>query len=339
MATIKASNRERVLQAYDSAISINRNLFIKGDASATSEYIFNNQKTDANNIVNDYYENNRRIISVQKKTKVGMNGLMVEVAKLMTTHPDDDFIVDFENVRIITGMSNAGWEKEMKEKSPECFKDKIFHHNQLKKAELNNLVNALIIIDEIDSGDKEGQKLHNALKDAGILNINHIIKNNNRIMVVSATYFKELYHLYRWGDLHNTYKMTVPNNYIGHYDFLEKGIIKEFYPIDKKSIKKWINEDIFNNYGKDDYRVHIIRVTNETIGIIQDECIMNENSEHIIFRNHTSEDRISPEEIKELFEEPLKKHHILAVKGFLRRANLIPNKYKLNNLFQYSLYI
>jgi hypothetical protein len=62
---------------------------------------------------------------------VGADGLMIENAKLLTTHIDDKFVVNPSNVMIITGMSNAGWEKDMIDKAPNCFKYKIFHHGKL----------------------------------------------------------------------------------------------------------------------------------------------------------------------------------------------------------------
>ena len=137
-ADIISARRENVLQSYKSAIALNHLLFCEGDDTATAEYIFPNQMVDANNIVNIFYDNNKRcrIVSIQKKTKVGADGLMIEIAKLLTTHIDDDFVVNPKNVRILTGMSNAGWEKDMKDKAPSCFKDKIFHHGQLKNAGL-----------------------------------------------------------------------------------------------------------------------------------------------------------------------------------------------------------
>jgi hypothetical protein len=164
-----SARREDVLQSYNSARATNRRLFLENDDKATAEYIFPNQMEDANNIVDKFYKNNRRVISIQKKTKVGADGLMIEIAKLLTTHNDDDFVVNPTNVRIITGMSNAGWEKDMIDKAPTCFKDKIFHHGKLSRAELVDIRNGLCIIDEIDAGDKECQVLHNTLKEAGVL--------------------------------------------------------------------------------------------------------------------------------------------------------------------------
>lgn len=329
-----SATRDAVLQSYNSACATNYRQFLKGDDKATAEYIFPNQIEDANNIVGKFYINKRHVISIQKKTKVGADGLMIEIAKLLTTHPDDDFVVNLDNVRIITGMSNAGWEKDMIDKAPTCFKDKIFHHGKLSKADLMGINNGLIIIDEIDTGDKEYQVLHNTLKEAGVLNVKHMKEHNNRFVFISATMIKELYDLYRWGDLHELYKMTIPASYIGHKDFLEMDIIQEFYPLNTPdTAEKWVQEDILDNY-KDDYRVHLVRVTPKTVDIVQNACIRK----GVIFRNHTSTDRLSDDEIKELFKEPLKEHIVLGIKGFFRRANLIPNSWKLRIGATHELY-
>lgn len=324
---IISARREDVLQSYKSAIATNNRLFKEGDDTATSEYIYPNQMEDAFNIVNMFYQKKCRVISIQKKTKVGADGLMIEIAKLLTTHIDDEFVVNPNNVRILTGMSNAGWEKDMIYKAPGCFKDKIFHHGKLKqsKKDLQNISNSLIIIDEIDTGDKEKQVLHTLLKDSGILDVNHMEEHNNLFVFISATMIKELYDLYCWGKLHELYKMTIPTSYIGHKDFLEKKIIKEFYSLDKKeNANKWVSEDIINNYG-DDYRVHIVRVNESNVGTVQDACIRK----GVLFKNHTSKDRLSPEEISKFFKEPLEQHIVLGIKGLFRRANLIPNRWKL----------
>ena len=332
-----SARREDVLQAYNSARATNHRLFLEGDDRSTTEYIFPNQIEDANNIVDKFYKNKRRVISIQKKTKVGADGLMIEIAKILTTHNDDEFVVNPANVRILTGMSNAGWEKDMIDKAPNCFKDKIFHHGKLSKSELANIRNALLIIDEIDTGDKEFQVLHNTLKEAGVLDVKHMEEHNNRFVFISATMIKELYDLYKWGHLHELYKMTIPASYIGHKDFLDMGIVKEFYAINTKdSAEKWVQEDIIDYYNvscmckkcnseKNDFRVHILRVNEKNINVVQNACI----SKGVTFRNHTSTDRLSKDEINEFFKEPLTQHIVLGVKGFFRRANLIPNRWKL----------
>ena len=329
-----SARREDVLQSYNSAKARNHRLFLEGDVRATAEYIFPNQITDATNVVYAFYKHNRRVFSIQKKTKVGADGVMIKIATLITTHNDDAFVVNPANVRILTGMSNAGWEKDMIDKAPTCFKDKIFHHGKLSRAELQNIHNGLFIIDEIDTGDKEYQVLHTTLKEAGVLDVKHMEEHNNRFVFISATMIKELYDLYRWGDLHELYKMTIPASYIGHSDFLEMGIIQEFYPLTTiENAEKWVQEDILDNY-KLDYRVHIVRVTAKNVTVVQNACI----SKGITFRNHTSTDRLSEDEQKEFFEEPLTRHIVLGVKGLLRRANLIPNCWKLRIGATHELY-
>lgn len=331
---IIAARRQAVTEAYNSAKAENRLRFLEGDDKATAEYIFPNQIKDAENIVDLFYGHNRRVVSIQKKTKVGADGLMIEIAKLLTTHEDDSFVVNPANVRIITGMSNAGWEKDMIDKAPNCFKGKIFHHGKLSKADLMSLRNGLLIIDEIDTGDKEFQVLHNTLKEAGVLDVEHMKRNNNRFVFISATMIKELYDLYRWGELHALYKMTIPSSYFGHKDFLDKGIVQEFYPLTtSQNAEKWVQEDILDNYGVD-YRVHIVRVNAKNVGIVQNACIRK----GVAFRNHTSTDRLTEEEINEFFKEPLIQHIVLGVKGFFRRANLIPNRWKLRIGSTHELY-
>ena len=329
-----SARREDVLHAYKSARATNHRLFLEGDDKATAEYIFPNQMEDANNIVDKFYKQKRRVISIQKKTKVGADGLMIEIAKLLTTHIDDNFVVNPANVRILTGMSNAVWEKDMIDKAPTCFKDKIFHHGKLSRAELLTIRNGLLIIDEIDTGDKEYQVLHTTLKEAGVLDVKHMEEHNNRFVFISATMIKELYDLYRWGELHEHYTMTIPPSYIGHKDFLDKGIAKEFYPLStKENADKWVQEDIITHYGPE-YRVHLVRVTAKIVDVVHNACIRA----GVGFRNHTSTKRLLPDEIKEFFKEPLTQHIVIGVIGFFRRANLIPNQWKLRIGATHELY-
>jgi hypothetical protein len=334
MAELIAARREKVISDYKAAAATNRCRFLEKNEKATAEYIFDNQIIDANLIVQEFYDHNRRVVSVTKKTKVGADGLMIEIVKLMTTHSDDDFVMNPDNIRIITGMSNKTWEDDMKEKSPECFRKNIYHHGKLTKANLIDLKDSLIIIDEIDTGDKEEQVLHTTLKEAGILDITYMTEHNLRFVLISATMIKELYELYKWGDLHQRYNMTIPTSYIGHIDFLSMNILKEFYSLETNAeAKRWIREDILDNY-KSDYRIHIVRVNAKTRPILEYECVQH----RIPFRNHTSKDRLTPSDEVEFFKTPLTNHIVLGVKGLLRRANLIPNAWKLRIGATHELY-
>jgi hypothetical protein len=222
-------------------------------------------------------------------------------------------------------MSNISWEDDMKDKIPSCFKDNVYHHGKLQKlkTKLRNIKNAIIINDEIDSGDKEDQKLHLILKESGILDMKYLEENNIRFVFVSATMINELRELYKWGNKHYTHYMNIPDSYIGHKQFLELGIIQEYYQINNdETAEKWVQEDILQNYGLD-YRVHIVRTDEKNKDFIFNACIRN----NINFKNHTSGDRISYEELSYIFNN-ISNHLVIAVKGFYRRANLIPNEWK-----------
>ena len=274
------ANRDFVNDSYKTAITKHNNELIKKGKELTA-YTYPNQKQDANTILNIFYNNmypenssSLRVISIIKRTKVGCNGLMIEIAKNISTHSDDNFIIMCENVFFITGMSNKSWEEEFIKDLPSCFSDNVYHHGKLKNFEkkIKELKNALIIIDEIDTGDKEGQCVHKSLEDARLLDIEYMEDNNIRFIFVSATIRNQLKELRKWGDKHKYYTMTIPENYISHGDFLEKKIIKEFYPIKNiESATKWIEEDILDYYNED-YRVHIIRTDLNNIKHIEEAC-------------------------------------------------------------------
>ena len=331
-----SNNRTIVDCDYESAKLNNKELFLQGHEKATKEYTYNNQKADAVTILHKFYKEKIRAISILKKTKMGANGFMIEIARLMSTHIDDDFMLHRKNIFFTTGMSSISWEEDLKNTIPQCFKDNVYHHGKLQKLEdkLKNIKNALIIIDEIDVGDGHGQRLHNTLKNSGLLDIKYVEDNNIRFIFISATMQNPMKELIKWGDKHFICKMTKPEDYIGYEEFLELGIIKQYYPVnDNESAEKWIREDILDNYGSD-YRVHIIRTCEKNKEFIMNACKKN----NIEFTNHTSVERISFEELSNIFNN-VTRHLVIAIKGLWSRADFIPNKWKMKIGAIHELYV
>jgi len=322
------ANREWVLQEYNTSVAKNKRNYLNNDVKASKEYTFPNQKEDGLRITNMFYQNpTLRVVSIVKRTKVGMDGLIVEILKGFCIHNDNDFIITPEQTLLITGMSNLEWEKNMKENIPNCFRDQVFHHGKLKSQTIAKILkdfkNGLIIIDEIDTGDGIKNVLFKTIEY--LCDTNVLYEKNIRIVVVSATMKEQLEQLSRWDDeIHMMYKMTVPNNYISHAKLIEFGVLQQFYPVDSlDSADKWIKTDIIRHFGND-YRIHVIRTNKKNVEIIQIAAIKN----NIRFINHTSDERISDENLKELFDN-LKEHIIIGIKGFWRRANLIYNQWKI----------
>lgn len=324
----KDADREWVLQEYKAAIAKNKRNYLNGDVRTSAEYTYYNQIEDAFRITNMFYTNSElRIVSILKRTKVGMDGLIIELLKDFSTHSDNDFVVSPEKTAIMTGMSNVEWEINMKERIPSCFQGQVFHHGKLKSKDLGkileNFENGIIIIDEIDTGDGPRNQLYKTIKYFCDKKVLH--EKNIRFVVVSATMKQELEQLNRWDDgIHEIYKMTIPPNYISHAKLIELGALQPFYQVNSsETADKWIINDIITHFGTD-YRVNVIRTTNKNAEYIRTAAAKNK----IKFLNHTSDERISNEDLTELFDN-LNEHVIIAIKGFWRRANLIPNKWKI----------
>ena len=94
-------NREIVNNDYNSAVNTNKESFLNGDVNATSEYIYDNQKNDASFVLELFTTKQTRVISIIKKTKVGMDGLMIEIAKIFSTHPDNNFCLDRNKIYLL----------------------------------------------------------------------------------------------------------------------------------------------------------------------------------------------------------------------------------------------
>ena len=114
-------NRDTVKADYESAKNKNLEQYLLNNTKATTEYIYSNQKIDANNIINTFYTTKVKAISIIKRTKVGMDGLMIQLAYNISTHIDDNFMIHRKNIFIITAMSNLAWEDDMKDKITNCF--------------------------------------------------------------------------------------------------------------------------------------------------------------------------------------------------------------------------
>ena len=104
--------------------------------------------------------------------------------------------------------------------------------------------------------------------------------------------------------------MTIPASYIGHKDFLDMKIAKEFYPLTtKENSEKWVQEDILTNYGTD-YRVHLVRVNVKNVDVVQNACIRKGINSEITLQ------LTAYLKTKLFFKEPLTQHIVLGVKGF-----------------------
>ena len=317
--------RNRVAANLESEIADNLFNYQKGNPFASSEYIYPNQESDAENIVN-LFRAGKRVISVQKRTKIGADGLMISVCCKMASC-EDGLIVPIEDIHILTGMSNKLWENSMIDKSPSFLKSQIHHHGKLSKVKINQTGGSLIIIDEIDVGDKKKQKLHKLLDSYNLLDLQFLIDNNIYLVFISATILKEMVCVDKWGDIHQNIILQVPDDYVSIKYMYDEGHVHEYYKlIGIKEAIQWIEEDIIEHFG-DEYRVHLISCDVKSSQNIVNAALFFHNVEAIY---HNNDERIDQDTLNKHFMEKRDKHIIIMVKKLYSRANLIPNAWKIN---------
>lgn len=304
--------RKEVLEAsFALAQAEHRLRYLSGDPMASDQYIFDSQKEFAMAVVREFGA--YQIVSAVKRTKTGMDGVLIYLAYQMALHHTP-------TVRILTGMSNVKWAAEMCAKIPSCFKACVHHHGKLGEANLEGIRDALIMVDEIDTGDKSMQVLERTFQAANLFDLDDLRARNIKLFFVSATMFRELKALEKC-PCHVSLHMPAAPNYLSHRDFLDRGIIQEYYDLSgAEAATKWLREDVLG-YGSD-FRVHICRIRDSDA--MRNACA----ALGVDFRPWTSACPLSDEEMHALFTVKTR-HVVLAIKGFCRRATLLPNPWKL----------
>lgn len=334
-----ANSRRKVEAAHRLAIENNRAAYADNEEAlhhlATSEYIYNNQKEDALFICNDLISNPERVaVMVNKQPKVGANGLMYQILYNATTHSDDEKCYHLDDCFVMTGMSNLNWENDFKAMAPVIFESNIFHHGKLKKMkeqiERKIMANKLLIVDEIDTGDKPEQVLNKILRDLKIDDIEYLQRNNIKLVLISATPQNPMLDIIQgWPeDTYVIHNMKIPESYVSCEYLRDRGYLQNYYGIKcVDEAKRWIYEDIINHFGND-YRIHFIRLREKTKGIIQ-QAIKDENLD-IEFKICSHEKTtMAFDQLGQYFKNPINRHIIIGVKDYYRRANLIPNDWKI----------
>ena len=328
--------REEMQESFDHAMKKMARRVRKGDPYATKQYVWQNQVDDAQAILHMLFTMQLVFISVIKQPKLGCNGLMFELIRLVCTHNNDDTYIPPENVYILTGMSNTEWVDTIKEDCPDIVRDNVYHRpkiggkgkDALSISELKGKKNLLLIIDEVDvatKAQKKKQTIHMALEAAGILDMNYMRENNVRIVAISATICKELRAMKKFGSEYaDSYTMTKPREYFGVEDMQDRGILKQAPPIRSVvQMERFIKTNGIEHFGENDPRVHIVRGTKKTRDFVQGAC----DNLGIKMYDHEHHSKLSHDDLKSIFLT--RKHVVIFLKNMFGRADYIPNEMKV----------
>ena len=290
-------------------------------------YIYENQWQAAREIV-ELFAQGKRAVAVTKEMQMGMSGTMIAIAceavrRLGTS---------YEEIFILTGMSNADYMRTSRLELPETLKGKIFHNGTLRRAIplLSQARNALIMIDEADAANKQNMNLCRTLTAAGVQNFRALEERNIRFLFTSATLLRELFLLYRWGPNHAAiYQLPVTPEYTGVADFHRAGLLQDAVPIrteEPETIDRVLEEIV--SYEEHRNAIHLLRVTYRNAEYVESCCQQN----NITFYLNRAEDKEAEDITTAYYEQGLRDELegqvVIAYIGRLRRGNRIPAHYK-----------
>ena len=126
--------------------------------------IFDNQKTCGKAVRNIF--NNKSIINclVYGITQTGKTGCMTALIQYYILSNS----IPIDNIYIITGLSDAEWKKDTKNRMPDSINSRVFHRANLPRTFLKDIQekkNSLIIMDEIQIACEDNQTIHRTFRE------------------------------------------------------------------------------------------------------------------------------------------------------------------------------
>lgn len=239
--------------------------FASMQASGTSA-IYENQR-NAGEYVVDKFTESRHILNVMviARTQSGKTGVACAIIHKFMESRDTE--IPIENIYIITGISSKEWIDQTRGRMPPLIRDRVFHRPNLTKkfmADLKGKRNVLIITDEIQVAANKEQTLHRVFLSAGFTNIDHMLRNDIKLVEISATPDGTCYDLAGWTDHAAKILMEPGEGYTGSYDFLLQGRVRQSDRLEYESIIGGEIVSPFNSMADDMLRFgspkyHIVR--------------------------------------------------------------------------------
>jgi hypothetical protein len=224
------------------------------------DFIHTEQKKISGKILRNFIQKKKVIITLCTPPQWGKTGVSIYVAYHMCLQGG----VKMENVFFITGMSDTSWVDQTKERVLPCWKDQVYHRNQLWRmtTEIESLKESdedrdiLIIIDECHIANKKDHQMSSLLNEIGITDLEFIKNRNIKILQISATPSNALIDAESWGKEHKKISVGIDTNYVSFRTFKEQ---KRLYPsmnlIEKDNCLKLF--EMMNSFNEPRY--HFIR--------------------------------------------------------------------------------
>lgn len=162
------------------------NLYPVSDASFIKD-IYPSQDQFGAEIANIFLDRSMLSILALALTQSGKTGSMLGVIKHCLSTPS--LSLPLSHIFIITGYSSVQWAEQTRDRFPAEMAGQIFHRNQFDSfvKQVRGKKNVLIIIDEIQIAFGENQTVHNAFRQACIMDKEDLYQKDIKIVQFTAT--------------------------------------------------------------------------------------------------------------------------------------------------------
>ena len=288
-----------------------------------SQLTHSNQREAAMTIV-EKFRTGASAVTLLALPQVGKTGAMLYVAYLMATLINDDEMIHYDKVFVVSGMNDTDWQEQTSSSFPEIMRKNVLtrsmFHKKFKNIEdLKKLENALIIIDECHIAAEHGQQLPSVLNNGELNTPAFLDKKHVKILQVSATPAHTLFNaINKWGDKHATVCLEASSAYVGFKQLLESSrIVDNTYETGVNNMTL-VEDDIKEVYKSPKY--HICRLGPKD----------REGFNSMIKRNgweKKTHDSKSREDTDLLFENAPSVHTFILIKGFWRAGKRLNDKH------------
>lgn len=246
-----------------------------------------------------------------------------------------DMNIDADSVYFITAMSDRSWVEQTRERILPMWRKNVFHRNTLNRFQktLTKKIkkNILIIIDECHMANSINHTLGKVFDSLEVKDPESMIKNNIKILQISATPSNSLIDGDQWGDFHSKITPKVDSGYVSFERMVEEGRIHIPFCLENiDETEEYIEEITRENQPK----YHLIRsvacgaVGSETYVNIQQnfDILCEEKGFEFIEMNMTME----RSEIRKLFENLKKepqKHTFILIKNMLGASKTLDDTF------------
>ena len=233
------------------------------------QFTFQNQKLFGQQIAHSFLDLQLLNVLAIAPTQSGKTGSML--SSIYYCLQNQLLYVPPENIFIITAHSSREWLQQTRQRFPPFMANQIFHRNTLPKFQkrMQDLNNAIIIVDECHIASKHNQTLHKLYKYLNFYNFKHLYNSNIKLIHFTATpELLETSFQTHWKDAFTSIHMNVPNQYKSLDYFIQHNQIfpmKNLYDFDfnsfsfKDEIIRNIQEIIPHIYNFKLPKFHIIR--------------------------------------------------------------------------------